>query len=177
MRTRCFSTLGQRLLPRAVRIPPGPTPCFPVSPATAFALALASVTPAAPPPPPLSPPPEQLPEGVAVELCNFLHRIGMGVRDLRAVEGAGKGAAGMGLALEQLRQRLKTEGVEFTDLTGHPWTPDRVDFECTGKPRAKLGLDAAVIESCECPSVTVRGELVQRARGEAVRPPHAGNDD
>jgi len=124
MRTRCFSTLGQRLLPRALRIPPGPVPCCPVSPATAFALALASVTPAAPPPTPLPPPPEQLPEGVAVELCNFLHRIGMGVRELRAVEGAGKGAAGLGLALEQMRQRLKTEASSSPISPATPGPPN-----------------------------------------------------
>jgi hypothetical protein len=80
------------------------------------------------------------------------------------------------LAFEQMRQRLKAEGVEFADLSGQPWNPERTDFECTGKPKAKLGLDAAVIESCERPAVTIGGELVQKARGEAVRPPSAAND-
>jgi len=176
MRSRCFSTLFQRLLPSAIRIPPGAVACHPVSPATAFAIARESIAPvpvAAPP----APPPAELPEGTAVELCNFLHRVGLGVRGLRGVEGATKDARSMGLALEQMRQRLKAEQVEFADLTGQPWSPERADFECTGKPRAKLGLDAAVIESCEYPAVTVRGALVQKARGEAIRPPHAGTEE
>jgi len=176
MKRNCFSALGQRLLPRALRVPAGPRTCRAASPATAFALALAESAPPAPAAPPPGPRPEQMPEGVAVELCNFLHRIGLGIRELRGAEGLAKPARGLGLAFEQMRQRLKAEGVEFTDLTGHPWSPERADFECTGKPRAKLGIEAAVIESCERPAVTIGGELVQKARGEALRPPSAAND-
>jgi hypothetical protein len=177
MSKRCVPAFSQRLLPRGIRIEPGPLRCLPVSPATAFALSLDAQQ-AAPEPVAAAPgPAEQLSEGVAVELCNSLHRIGLGIRDLRAVDGTAAATRSMGLALEQLRQRLKADGVEFTDLTGHPWQPDRQDFECTGQPRAKLGIDTAVIESCECPAVTVRGELVQKARGTAVRPPQTVDDE
>jgi hypothetical protein len=176
MSKRCFRAFCQRLLPRGIRIEPGPLPCLPVSPATAFALSLGAQQ-AAPDAVAAPAPPEQFPEGAAVELCNFLHRVGLGIRELRAIEGAAPAARSMGLALEQLRQRLKNDGVEFTDLTGHPWQADREDFECIGKPRAKLGIDRAVIEACECPAVTVRGELVQKARGVAVRPPQNADDE
>jgi hypothetical protein len=147
-----------------------------MSPATAFALSLETQQ-EAPEPTVVAAPPERMPESAAVDLCNFLHRIGLGIRELRAVDGTTSATRGMGLALEQLRQKLKADGVEFADLTGHPWHPDREDFECIGIPQTKLGLDAAVIESCDCPAITVRGELVQKARGVAVRPPQSVGDE
>lgn len=164
---------GHWLLPRALRIAPGARPCRPRSPAALAALALRERT--VPAAPPAAPRPVQLPEGMAVELCNFLHRAGLGIRELRAVAGAERPVRSLGMALEQMRQQLKAEGVEFTDLTGHAWTPERADFECQGKVRTRLGIAAATIASCVRPSVTIGGELVQQALGEAVRPPSLGS--
>jgi hypothetical protein len=93
------------------------------------------------------------------------------------VEGAAGISRGLGLSFEQYRQRLREEGVEFADLTGQAWSVDRADFECADTPRAKLGIETPVIESCDRPVVTVHGECVQKARGLVVRPPQGAGDE
>jgi len=121
------------------------------------------------PPPPPPPPSDQL-EGVVVEACNTLFRIGADHARLRSDDPELDAAIRrIGTNLRQFTRELRRRRIESLDLAGRPFDPNLNEFEPRGHV-AVSGVSVPTIHECFRPLVTRDGRIVQPAVGVVANP-------